>query len=66
MIFLGKTKKRKIGQESLQDLQKSVLREDRERILLMKELIKLQKEKVALEIKKLQMELPSKPTENEM
>ncbi|XP_056003024.1 uncharacterized protein LOC125649629 isoform X1 [Ostrea edulis] len=62
----GKTKKRKIGQESLQDLQKSVLREDRERILLMKELIILQKEKVALEIKKLQMELPSKPTENEM
>jgi hypothetical protein len=39
------------------ELQKQVLREDKERIVLHKELIKLKTEKVALEIKKLRREL---------
>jgi hypothetical protein len=61
---MGKGKKR-MPEESLQELQKRVLREDRERIVMTKELIVLQKEKLSLQIQKLHLEL-SRLQENEV
>jgi hypothetical protein len=62
--LIGKAKKR-MPEESLQELQKRVLREDHDRIIMTKELIVLQKQKISLEIQKLHLEL-ARLKENEV
>jgi hypothetical protein len=62
--LIGKAKKR-MPEESLAELQKRVLMEDHDRIVMTKELIGLQKQKISLEIQKLHLEL-ARLKENEM